>query len=462
MRDALLGALVILICLVSLYRPKYGLYGYLWYALMMPDVFTWSTHRPYSLALGFFLVVGSIRELTNAGRIFKNPFAILFLLLQVPIALSVVFAVHPGLNIQLYRQFVQMSLIVVLIPLLIESVNDMKWLLLVLGGSLGLLGSKYGLWAVVRGGARIINGPGDFMSENNTFGLALCMALPLIWVIRRQLNPVWFRILFMVMSLLTLFAIVMTHSRGAILTLAVVLLVIAVRARHKIAAGIMLTALTIVAGYLVRDTLVPRIETLENVQGEASARSRIELQKAAFWMWRDHPIIGVGFGGRSFARLSPQYNPKVPDNVHVVHNNYLEMAVDSGTIAFLLFISLLFGSIWWLGRSGKRMWRLGNGFEVYPYAIQGCLIAFAVGSTFTSRTYYDFIYMVLMSAAAWYNVAETIPESGVVPVVQPQPAPSQSRGTPVPVRAAPSVSRPRRSLSIQRQLSEERRRSGRR
>lgn len=456
MREALLGLIVISICLVSLVRPKIGLYGYLWYGLMLPDVYAWSRGNSYSMVLAICLLLGSVRKFPNFFKLFKNPFVVLFLLLQIPIALSVYVGVSTWVGLFYYRQFVQLSVVALLIPLVIETVGDMRWLLLVMGGSLGVLGSKYGLWALLHGGAYYTGGPGSFMSENNTFALALCMAFPLLWFGRNFWSLLPLKALWGVMAALSLVTIIMTHSRGGALTLAAILLILAFRSTHKFAVLLLLVMLTGGAVYMVRNTFISRLETIENPLQDASARERLESQLIAVKMFLDHPLAGVGFGGENFMLLRRQYETGPHNEMLVVHNNYLEMAVDSGIFAFLLFCALLFGSIWWLGRSGKRLRKLGNGLRHYPYAIQTSLLAFAVGSTFASRTYYDFIYMMLMTAAAWYNIAHEASVAAATSVRQiPASVPALSRTTPaLPTKPAPV---PRGALSIQRQLSLERR-----
>jgi O-antigen ligase len=94
-------------------------------------------------------------------------------------------------------------------------------------------------------------------------------------------------------------------------------------------------------------------------------------------MWVDRPILGVGFGSTNFQSLLPQY-------LGVVHTTYLQILVDSGLIVFMIYIVLLGGTIFWLGRSASRMRKTHPHLEPYPMALQGAILAFAVGSVFLS------------------------------------------------------------------------------
>jgi hypothetical protein len=45
--------------------------------------------------------------------------------------------------------------------------------------------------------------------------------------------------------------------------------------------------------------------------------------------------------------------------------------------------------------------------EVYPLIGESAIVAFAVGSTFLSRTDYDVFYYLVMMAAAWWQIERT-------------------------------------------------------
>jgi O-antigen ligase len=164
------------------------------------------------------------------------------------------------------------------------------------------------------------------------------------------------------------------------------------------------------------------METLENVHEEASAESRLLHAAIALKMARDYPLLGVGFGGFNYAALAPRYmdefNPQLMN--HVAHNSYLQMLVDSGIFAFLLYSGLLVYAILWLGRSAARMRDTNPPYEPIPLAIQGALIVFAVGSTFYSCQRMDLPYIFLMAAAAWRTIeAQLLAKAAEIAAIKP-------------------------------------------
>ncbi len=432
MRDVLLGLVVLLLCLIGIAQARMGLLGYLGFALMRPDILSYSLSagRPYSKMLAVATLIGSIRHIPEVWRWFRNPFVIGLLLFHIPIALSVWFAVYPELAIRYYVPFMQMTAIVLLIPLMIRTATHFRWLLLTMALAHGAIGGKFGLWGILQGGIRFNTAYGGFISENNTFALAMTMVLPLCWHSRRVVQSALFKNMMLGLALLIIAAIVMSHSRAGALTLGLSFLMIALRSKYKLGVITLLLLLSLPAILLVKGSYMQRLSTIDDIEEDGSISSRIELQQAALRMWQDHPFLGVGFGGDNFAALASLYMGR--GNKHVVHNNYLEILVGSGIFAFVLFTGLLWGAIRWLGRSVKKMRLEHPELEAYPAALEGALIAFAFGSLFASRAYYDFIYILLMSVAAWYEVTQQL-----TPNQASSAQPTQRIGTPAAASGQP-------------------------
>jgi len=214
--------------------------------------------------------------------------------------------------------------------------------------SLALIGSKFGLGGVLAGGIKYGDGYGGFLSDNNNLALALAMVVPMCWYARDLVRGRLARLSCVGLMFLTIAAIVMTFSRGAALSLAAVFLLIVMRTRRRTAVIIALVVLSAPAVWMVQRDYVKRLETIKAPTQEASAAGRIAFARAALAMWKDYPIFGVGFGTDNWVQLSPKYLGHY--DYHVVHNTYLQMLVDSGIFAFVLYVILLFGAIRKAGR----------------------------------------------------------------------------------------------------------------
>ncbi|HLI86853.1 MAG TPA: putative O-glycosylation ligase, exosortase A system-associated [Bryobacteraceae bacterium] len=411
LREALFLPVIGALCLAAPFWPRIGLYGYLWFGLMRPDLLAFAEGKyPYSLALALCTAIGASRYVARATVWLRNPFCLWLLVLQLPVGLSVLAAVQPELSFERYQAYIRMILVLLLIPLLIAQVEDCRRLLLVAAASLGLLALKFGVYGVVHGGAELNSGYGEMLADNNFLALALAMTIPLAWHCRAFTSSSLIRALWVGVIGAAMAGIVMTGSRGGSIAMLAGLLFVFLRNRRNLVPLLVIAAFLAGAVYLVQDRYLNRMETLENVHAEASAESRLLHASIALKMASDYPLLGVGFGGFNYAALAPRYMDEYDPQLlnHVAHNSYLQMLVDSGIFAFLLYGGLLARTIIWLGRSAARMRELDPAYEAIPLAIQGALIVFAVGSTFYSCQRMDLPYIFLMAAAAWRTIEPTM------------------------------------------------------
>jgi probable O-glycosylation ligase (exosortase A-associated) len=403
MRELLLILIVIVLSIIALPKPLWGMYGYVWFGLMRPDVLAWSIDKyPYSFVLAITTLLGSLRHVGRLLLLTTNPICRWLVLLQVPLAVSAVFAQVPELCAAPFWYFERVVLMALLIPLLVRTEREFQMLFLIIAFSLGTLGVKFGAWGLLHGGVRFTQGYGGMLSGNNEIALGLAMATPLCWYARRLSIARWARWLFLAMTVGCIAAVVMTYSRGGALALTAALVLIIMRENRRLLTFVVIFVLAAPAVYLIHDTYFQRLGTLRNPTEESSAASRLEYAKAAFAMWEDYPLLGVGFGQTNYVRLSTRYVGRKVDQV--VHNSYLQTLVDSGVVAFLVYVGLMFGTIAWLQASATRARSDNPEMVVYLVAIQTALVAFAVGSTFGSIEHYDFYYMLLMCAACCYEI----------------------------------------------------------
>jgi probable O-glycosylation ligase (exosortase A-associated) len=408
LREAIFLPVIGAICLAAPFAPRIGLYGYLWFGLMRPDLLAFADGKyPYSLALAICTGVGAIRYAGKIASWLRNPFCWLLLLLQIPIGLSAILAVRPELSAERYQTYIRMILVLLLIPVLIGDVRDCRRLLVVAAVSLGFVALRFGLYGVVQGGVNLQSGYGEMLADNNFLALALAMVIPLAWHCRSFWSSHLIRMGWVAIIGAAIAAIVMTGSRGGSLSMLLALVLILNRTKRKLAPVALIAICLGGAIYLVQDRYFQRMETLENVHEEPSAESRLIHATTALKMWSDYPLLGVGFGGFNYSALAPRYvgaDAGAAVLNHMVHNSYLQMLVDSGILAFLLYSGLLYYAIFWLGRSAARTSCYDPAIAAIPLAIQGPLAVFALGSAFYSCQRMDLPYLFLMAAAAWRSI----------------------------------------------------------
>jgi putative inorganic carbon (hco3(-)) transporter len=408
MRAAILIGIVAVLCCIAVVRPRVGLFAYVWFALMRPDALAWAAgDLHFSLYLAVATLIGSVRFIGASFRLIRNPFSLLLLGLQLVFFISALTAIDPSLSaapIELQTNVVVMALLQVV---LVQSMVELRDLLMVMGLSLGVIAIKYGAYALVHGGVVFSQGYVGFLSDNNNLALALVMAAGLCWHLRMTFESRWARLMLTGVVGASIITVIMTHSRGGAVSLAVVGLMIAWQSKHKLTVIVVLTTISLGAVYLVRDTYLQRMSTLKDPIEESSARNRIMLSKAGWRLAQDYPVLGVGFGGENEREIIGRYLDEELGQAFYLHNTYLQVLADSGFVAGALYIALLWGAIYWLGRSAARARTACPEWRPLPLSIQTALTGYAVGSCFLSRVTFDFTYMLLMSAASLYVIETT-------------------------------------------------------
>ena len=393
-----------ILCVLALIQPFWGVLGYTGFALLRPDILAWSEGQyPFSAALAGATIAGCIPRLGRLLVLITNPVALGLVVLQMPIWLSVANARVYELAIEPYGSFARLIFMALLIPVFVVTLEQLRWLFLTMAVAMGILGIKYGLIGLVFGASHITYGHGGFMSDNNTLALAIVMTLPLLWHGSRIVKTRRSQVIFLFMLLTSLSAIVVTHSRGAAIATVVVLLWTLLHARRKVVLAVAFLVLAAPSFYLARESYFERLGSMTDEDQQSGEGSRLALARTAFRVWQDHPWLGVGWGTKNYRMVVGSYSPN--EVGRVCHNNWMQVLADGGILTFVPYVALMSGVMIWLGISARRPEVAANNLSMYPIALQSALLGFAAGSTFLSRVDFDYYYMLLMTAAAWWHIS---------------------------------------------------------
>jgi putative inorganic carbon (hco3(-)) transporter len=436
MREALLIVILVVLVVAGLGNARIALLGYIWFAIMRPDILAWAPDRSYSLMLGLVASLSCLREIYHLFPALQIRWLVLLMTYWFLIIFSVMFSTHLELSLFMLRIFFPTMLTATLIPVVLRRFEDIRMLFLVMAFSLGFLGLKFGLWGVLAGGVSYTQGYGGSLSDNNLFALGMVVGLPLCWYARDLVKDWKWKLMFLSFCIFMPAAIVMSHSRGGILAFGCALLFVVWYSRRRVLSFVLLGCFVLGSAFLVKDSLMERMGTLKSVEDDASAQGRLTHWVGAFKMSLDYPIFGVGFGGLPYAENISRYLDY--DSAQFAHNNYLQMAADSGYPATIIFCLLQFGMMIWFRSVGLKF--KGRDPAMYSMAMAMCasLVGFAVGSVFLSRTFYETVYYIFGFGAAMSPVVQQRLEA-----LNASPAPQVVIGPEAPASApAPAVERP--------------------
>jgi probable O-glycosylation ligase (exosortase A-associated) len=243
------------------------------------------------------------------------------------------------------------------------------------------------------------------LSDNNSLAMANAMGLPICYYAHGIVKERWVKAGCIFVAILTIPGVLLTYSRGAALAMAVGMLFIAWRSRQRffmLTGGVVLTICFLA---LAGPALMDRLSTVTQVGVHQSTLSRVRMAKIAANMSLDYPLFGVGFGRNNQQSLVSQYATdwaNLPS--FVVHNTYLQLLVDSGIFALLLFLGTIGMAFYLLQASYLRLKSAGNDMTAYPLLIQGALLVYCVNALTLSRVAFDLLYILLGCAAVWYEV----------------------------------------------------------
>ncbi|HYM80227.1 MAG TPA: O-antigen ligase family protein [Candidatus Limnocylindria bacterium] len=167
----------------------------------------------------------------------------------------------------------------------------------------------------------------------------------------------WARAVLFATTVAGAIATLMTLSRGAMIALALGLMLVALRSSRLLAAALVLALLASPwwAPQDVRERVLATQEEAEDsddVQLEGSAQIRIDTWNAILKVVSEHPIDGVGFVGLAWVlpETGGELGIEVKDSAH---NTYLRLLAELGVFGLLLLL-LLFWQCWSLGSEGMR------------------------------------------------------------------------------------------------------------
>jgi probable O-glycosylation ligase (exosortase A-associated) len=249
--------------------------------------------------------------------------------------------------------------------------------------------------------------------DNNGAGLMLAMGLPLCLAIWDGLQSRW-RWGFLAMVPVIAHSVMMTYSRGAMLSLIVVSPLMLIRSRRWLQLlGFGLLFVVLALPTLAGPEIRKRFFSINEVEKDESAQSRFGSWTAAWKMACDNPVFGVGV--RNANLFSFQYGADMEGRT--IHSQYLQIAADNGFVGLGLYLALLASVFADLRRVRRATRKRDDPESRRTYAIasgtETSLATFCFGGLFLSLETFELPYLLLLLA---WKVAEIVSLQKIQPV----------------------------------------------
>jgi len=259
------------------------------------------------------------------------------------------------------------AVVLIVASTVVQERRDRRWLLAALG--LGIVGSfavaVYQLWT--RSGPETFNQRGllrvyGFFGEPNPFAAYLEIAvLPFAAMVA---TAWWYRdgaisrplvAISLTVGAIGTATLLLTQSRGGLLGLLTGIAIIVWYAAERpgrilVIGGSLFTVLVLTTpvGRDVREAL--GFDALFADKAQVTSKNfavheRMAHWGAAFRMWQEKPLLGIGAGNVSerFRELTPEWRFRIPRG-HA-HNNYLQAAAQAGSIGLICYLALLVAAL---------------------------------------------------------------------------------------------------------------------
>jgi len=219
-------------------------------------------------------------------------------------------------------------------------------------------------------------------ADPNDLALALLMMFPLCLGEVATSRNIFRRLLYFVFAASLAVTVIMTDSRGGILSMGLLFMVIVWR-RFGWKVGVAVGVVAFVGIF----AFSARMGTISTEEDSASAR--IDSWSVAIDLVQSYPLFGVG------ANQFLDYHPKT------AHNSWLLCAAELGLFGYVAWLLMIFMSIknlFFISKNAvvEKHGQLGR----YADGVMWGLIAFMLAATFLSRTYIEPLYILIGLSAA--------------------------------------------------------------
>lgn len=405
MRD--LVVLIFLACCIfaAIKKPWWGVLSLAIFSYLNPHAYAWGFVRTLPVYYILFLVV-AFRTFTTDDKqpIPKDWRVIFFFLLWLYFIFTTTQAYLPGVAWPRFWVITKIYIPFYFTLVLINTKEKLYYLILTIGISIGIVAFKGGFFSLLTGfGYRVYGPPDTQFYENNAFAVAVLIAVPLLLLWQRRSTNPWIKkgVLYSIPVIYA--ASLSSWSRGALLTMiALTLMLIWHSNRKYLAIPVVLAGAFFVKDYLPEEWF-GRMQTIETYENDASAMGRIQAWKDGWQHTLKHPFTGSGFEGWIYVTKRDW------------HSSYVEMFSEHGFIAFGLWISMILGTVANLTFLPKKTKKV-EGMEWvsdYCFMVRTSLICYMVGTAFLGLSYWDLLYhlifiSVLIKKFALEELAEKI------------------------------------------------------
>lgn len=300
-RDILVIGAVVVSLPICFFRPLFGVLMWTIFAFLNPHEFAWGMARQLSLAQAVAIptLVGGVIFSPAWKRLLCREMALLailwlwFTITSLNAGHELLFASNAVNTWYRWGMVSKILLMTVMIVLIVNTADRLRWFVLTIAGSFGVIILKSLPFMVLSGGGyRLYGPPNSMIADNNDFGLALNMTLPFFFFLAKTESRPWLKRLLGLIFLATIPAIMFTYSRGAFIGMVAVLFCLMLQTKRKALLIPIAGVALLLAAFLAPQAWRDRISNNSVDQLDASALSRINAWTYSWRLANEYPLMG--------------------------------------------------------------------------------------------------------------------------------------------------------------------------
>ncbi len=227
-----------------------------------------------------------------------------------------------------------------------------------------------------------------FLNDPNDFAQTMVMVLPMLWWLYAPGRPLRNLLVVAAPGAMLGYTILLTQSRGALLGVAGLTLLVSMRRFGWVKTAVMAAVVVAAVG-------IVSFGGRELSTKEQSAAQRVEAWQEGITMLRNKPVLGVGYGNFT------------DHHYLTAHNSFVLGFAELGLVGYFAWLGLIVLTFKGITQ-GVRLAPPGTPEKKMALALQASLIAFLACSWFLSRTYSPGLFVLLaLCVAGWFGVRRT-------------------------------------------------------
>jgi probable O-glycosylation ligase (exosortase A-associated) len=289
---------------------------------------------------------------------------------------------------------------------IVNTFSRLRLLLITVAGCFGYYALKGLAFVVLTGGAFRVYGPDRSMiADNNDFGLAMNMTLPICFFLAQTETDRRLKWFFRLLCVAIIASSLFTYSRGALVGLVIVLLLMLMGIRQRVAVLAAVAVTVVFVLMLAPSSWRDRMDPTRDDAIDASARSRLNAWDFSWRLASDYPIAGGGYSTFT-PHLYQLYADNPRDNTHGAHSIYFQVLAEHGFVGLSIYLSLILFCFLTTRAMVLQGRREGDPTLVhYANMFRFSLMAFLASGAFLGRAYFDYFFFFVSGVAVLKRIA---------------------------------------------------------